>query len=64
MAKYSNKKLFSASIQQLQSTLLFTNTYGWLGISIGMSLLILQIKCLSFGQFARIISCQHRALLG
>ena len=36
--------------------LLFTNTYGWLGISIGMSLLMLQIICLSFGQFARIIS--------
>ena len=35
-AKDSNRKFFSASIPQLQSTLLFTNTYGWLGILMGI----------------------------
>ena len=56
MAKDSSQKLFSASILQLQGMLLFTKTYGWLGISIGISLLMVQIICLLFGQFARIIS--------
>ena len=43
-------------MQQLHHTLLSTNTYGWLGILIGMSLLMLHIMCLLFGQFAKIIS--------
>ena len=38
----SNRKLFSASIIQLQSTVLFNNTYGWLGISIGILLCVEQ----------------------
>ena len=63
-AKDSNKKLFSASVLQLQSTLLFTNTYGWLGISIGISLLTVQIICLSFGQFAKIISLPPSKTVG
>ena len=46
-AKDSNRKLFSASILQLQSMHLFINMYGWLGITIGRSLLVVQIICLS-----------------
>ena len=38
----SNKKLLSASIIQLQSTVLFNNMYGWLGISIGILLCVEQ----------------------
>ena len=55
-AKDSNKKLLSVSMPQLQSTLLFTKTCGWLGISIGLSLFMVQIIHLSFGHFTKIIS--------
>ena len=48
-AKDSRRKGFSASIPQLYKTLLFTKTYGWLGILTGMSLLMLHMICLSFG---------------
>ena len=64
VAKDSSKKLFSASIPQLQSMLLFTNMYGWLGILIRRSLLMVQILCLSFGQFARIISLPPSSTVG
>ena len=50
------RKWFSASIPQLHKTFLCTKTYGWLGILTGMSLLMLQIICLSFSQLAKIIS--------
>ena len=43
--KDSKRKWFSASIPQLHNTLLFTSTYGWLGILTGMSLLILHMMC-------------------
>ena len=36
----SNRKLFSTSIIQLQSIVLFNNTYRWLGISIGILLCV------------------------
>ena len=49
------KKVIFPSIPQLQSTLLFTSMCGWLGILISMSLLMLHIMCLSFGQFAKMI---------
>ena len=55
-AKDSKGKWLSASIPQLHNTLLFTNTYGWLGILIGISLLMLHIMCLSLGQFTKMIS--------
>ena len=64
MAKDYSKKLFSASIPQLQSMLLFTNTYGWLGILIGRLLLMVQMICLSFGQFAKIISLPPSSTVG
>ena len=64
MAKDSSRKLFSASVPQLQSMLLFTKTYGWLGISISILLLMVQIMCLSFGQFARIISLPPSSTVG
>ena len=53
--KISEENDFPASIPQLHKTLLFTNTFGWLGILTGMSLLMLHIICLPFGQFAKII---------
>ena len=53
----SNKKLFSASIIQLQSIVLFNNTYGRLGISIGMLLCVEQTILLKLGQLAKTISC-------
>ena len=49
---------------QLHDTILFTNTYGWLGILTGMSLLKLQIICLSSGQFAKIISLPWSSIVG
>ena len=52
----SNRKLFSASIIQLQSTFLFNKTYGWLGISIGIFLCVKQTICLKLGQLANTIS--------
>ena len=55
-AKDLRRKWFSTSIPQLHRTLLFTKTYGWLGILTGMSLLMLHVICLSFGQLAKIIS--------
>ena len=53
----SNRKLFSASIIQLQCFVLFNNTYGWLGISIGMLLCVEQTIHLKLGQLANAISC-------
>ena len=53
----SNRKLFSASIIQLQSIVLFNKTYGWLSISIGMLLCVEQTICLKLGQLANTISC-------
>ena len=53
----SNKKLFSASIIQVQSIVLFNNTYGWLGISIGILLCVEQTIHLKLGQLANTISC-------
>ena len=53
----SNRKLFSASIIQLQSIVLFNNTYGWLGISIGILLCVEQTIYLKLGQLANTISC-------
>ena len=38
----SNRKLLSASVIQLHSTVLFINTYGWLDISIGILLCVEQ----------------------
>ena len=52
----SNKKLFSASTIQLQRIDLFSNTYGWLGISIGILLCVVHNICLKLGQLAKIIS--------
>ena len=52
----SNRKLFSASIIQLQSTVLFNNTYGWLGISIEILLCVEQTIHLKLGQLANTIS--------
>ena len=53
----SNRKLISASIIQLQSIILFNNTYGWLGISIGILLCVEQTIHLKLGQLAKTISC-------
>ena len=53
----SNRKLFSASIIQLQSIVLFNNTYGWLGISRGILLCVKQTIHLKLGQLASTISC-------
>ena len=52
----SNKKIFFASIIQLQSIVLFNNTYGWLGISIGILLCVEQTILLKLGQLAKTIS--------
>ena len=52
----SNKKLLSASIIQLQSTVLFYNAYGWLAISIGILLCVEQTILLKLGQLAKTIS--------
>ena len=52
----SNKKLLSASILQLQSTVLFNNTYGRLGISIRILLCAEQAILLKLGQLAKTIS--------
>ena len=51
----SNRKLFSASI--IQSIVLFNNTYGWLGISIGILLCVEQTIHLKLGQLAKTIPC-------
>ena len=53
----SDRKLFSASIIQLQSIVLFNNTYGWLGISIGILLCVEQSIHLKLGQLPNTISC-------
>ena len=53
----SNRKLFSASIIQLHSIVLFNNTYGWLGISKGILLCVEQTIHLKLGQLASTISC-------
>ena len=53
----SNKKLFSASIIELQSIILFNITYGWLGISIGILLCVEQTILPKLGQLAKTISC-------
>ena len=53
----SNRKLFTTSIIQLQSMVLFNNTYGWLGISIGILLCVEQTILLKLGQLAKTISC-------
>ena len=53
----SNRKLFSAFIIQLQSTVLFNDTSGWLGISIGILLCVEQTIHLKLGQLANTISC-------
>ena len=53
----SKRKLFSASIIQLHSIILFNNTYGWLGISIGILLCVEQIIHLKLGHLANTISC-------
>ena len=45
----SNRKLFSASIIQLQSIVLFNSTYGWLGISRGILLCVEQTIPLKTG---------------
>ena len=63
-AKDSKRKWFSASIPQVHNTLLFTSTYGWLGILAGMSLLMLHIICLSLGQFASMISFPPSSTVG
>ena len=55
--QYSNKKLFCNSIIQLQSIILFNNTYGWLSIYIGILLCVEQTILLKLGQFAKTISC-------
>ena len=52
----SNKKLISASIMQLQSIVLFYNTYGWLSISIGILLCVEQTILLKLGQLSKTIS--------
>ena len=52
----SNRKLFSASIIQLQSIILFSNAYRQLGISIGILLCIEQTILLKLGQLAKTIS--------
>ena len=52
----SNKKLLSASIIQLQSTVLFNNMHGWLGISIGILLCVEQTILLKLGQLAKTTS--------
>ena len=53
----SNRKFFSASIIQLQSIVLFNNTYGWLGISRGILLCVEQTIHFKLGQLASTISC-------
>ena len=52
-----NRKLFSSSILQLQSIILFNNRYGWLGISIGILLCVEQTIHLKLGWLAKTISC-------
>ena len=56
-AKDSNRKFFSSSIIQLQSIILFNNTYGWLGISMGILLCVEQTIHFKLGQLAKTISC-------
>ena len=58
------RKWFSASMPQLHYTLLFTNTYGWLGILMGISLLMLHMMCLSLGQLANMISFPPSSTVG
>ena len=53
----SNRKLFSTSILQLQSIILFNNTYRWLGISIGVLLCVEQTIHFKLGQLAKTIAC-------
>ena len=59
-----NRKLFSASIIQLQSIILFNNTYRWLGISIGILLCAEQSIHLKLGQLAKTISCSPSNMEG
>ena len=56
--------LFSTYLMPLHYILWFTNTYGLLGILTGMSLLTLQIICLSSGKFAKIILLPASRTLG
>ena len=53
----SNRKLFSASIIQLQSIVLFNNPHRWLGISRGILLCVEQTIHLKLVQLASTISC-------
>ena len=63
-ANDSRRKWLSAPIPQLHKSLLFIKTYGWLEILTGVSLLMLHIMCLSFGQLAKIISFPPSSTVG
>ena len=55
----SNRKLFSASIMQLQSIVLFNNPYRWLGICIGIILCVDQTILLKLGKLAKQFHVLH-----